>query len=294
MNSAVVRVPASTSNLGPGFDALGLAVKLYNKVTVTRVAARGVTITSPIADKDRAGATAMLAEAAKVYFKSAKISSFGFEIALAGDVPMARGLGSSVTARLGCVAALNEIADELLSRQQLFELVTELEGHPDNAGPACFGGFTVAGKVGDGIRCLRFKVSPKVKFVTLVPDFEISTPEARKLVPQTFSKADTVHNINRAALISAAFASGQMEALRGCFDDRVHQPYREKLIPELSRVIRAGEKAGAIGGWLSGSGSTIMCLTLESPESVGEAMRRVLPRSVFHVLGADNEGYRIL
>ena len=294
MISAAIRVPASTSNLGPGFDALGLAVRLYNEVTVIRVPRKSVDIVSPISDEDRSGAVKMLGEAAKLFFKCAKKPSFGFDIALEGDVPMARGLGSSVTARLGCVAALNEIAGAPLDRQAIFELVTSLEGHPDNAGPAVFGGFTVAGSVGKSVRCLAFKVSPKVKFVTLIPEFEISTPEARKLVPQTFSKADTVHNINRAALISAAFASGQIEALRGCFDDRVHQPYREKLIPELSRVIRAGEKAGAIGGWLSGSGSTIMCVTIEAPEEVGAAMKRVLPRSEVKILTADNEGYKIV
>lgn len=294
MPSATIRVPGTTANLGPGFDTLGIAVKLYNRVCVTPAGKPGVRITSVIADDARAGAEQMLGEAAALFFKRTRTAKFGFDISLTGDVPIARGLGSSVTARLGAVAALNELAGTKLDRQGLLELVTELEGHPDNAAPAIFGGFTAAGMVADSVRLLRCPVPSKLKFVTLIPRFEVSTAKARKLVPMSFSKADTVHNLNRSSLISAAFALGDYEALRGCFDDRVHQPYREQLIPQLSAVIRAGEKAGAIGGWLSGSGSTIMCLTLEKPEAVASAMRRQLKDSDVHILTADNGGVTVV
>ncbi len=294
MPSATIRVPGTTANLGPGFDTLGIAVKLFNRVCVTPAGKPGVRITSVIADDARAGAEQMLGEAAALFFKRTRTAKFGFDISLTGDVPIARGLGSSVTARLGAVAALNELAGTKLDRQGLLELVTELEGHPDNAAPAIFGGFTAAGMVADSVRLLRCPVPSKLKFVTLIPRFEVSTAKARKLVPLSFSKADTVHNLNRSSLISAAFALGDYEALRGCFDDRVHQPYREQLIPQLSAVIRAGEKAGAIGGWLSGSGSTIMCLTLEKPDAVASAMRRQLKDSDVHILTADNGGVTVV
>lgn len=293
-HSATVRVPGTTANLGPGFDTLGLALRLYNRVTVTRQVRRGVQLVSPISEESRGPATAMLSEASKLFFRRARKPAFGFDIAIGGDVPLARGLGSSVTARLGCVAALNALEGEPLDRQDLLQLVSDLEGHPDNAAPAVLGGFTASTLVDGQARVVRFPVPSKVCFVTLIPDFEVSTPMARKLVPQTFSKADTVHNITRVALITAAFARGDFEALRGCFDDRIHQPYREQLIPQLSRVIKAGEKAGAIGGWLSGSGSTIICMTLQSPEKVANAMRRVLPNSVVHPLAADTTGLKVL
>ena len=290
--STTVRVPGTTANLGPGFDTLGLALKLYNHITIRRSNRRGILITSPIEEGSRGPATAMLQEAATGFFRAAKTPSFGFEIAIEGEVPLARGLGSSVTARLGCAAALNRMADEPLDREALFQLVSRLEGHPDNAAPATFGGFTASTMVGATARAIRFPVPTRARFVTLIPDFEVSTPMARKLVPQQFSKADTVHCITRVALITAAFASGNLESLRGCFDDRIHQPYREQLIPQLSRVIRAGEKAGAIGGWLSGSGSTIICLTLQNPEAVGRAMHRILPASSVHILQADSTGLK--
>jgi homoserine kinase len=291
--AVTVRVPGSTSNLGPGFDTLGLALRIYNRVRVVRATVKGVEIISPLTDEHRIKTTAMISEAARLFFRRTQQHAFGIEVTLIGEVPVARGLGVSATARLGVVAALNELTQTRLGRQDLLEIVTELEGHPDNASPAIFGGFTVSGVIGKTVRCFRFPVSPRLKFVTLIPCFEMSTEEARKLVPATFSKADTAHNLNRAALISAAFASGDYDRLRGVFEDRVHQPYREKLIPQLSRVIEAGEKAGAIGGWLSGSGSAIMCLTLERTERVARAMQNQLRDSQMRILTADNAGFRV-
>ena len=295
--TAIVRVPATTANLGPGFDCLGLALKLYNRVQVTRIRAPGLSITSPLPESDRTGATAMLTGAAAALFQRAGHAGFGFKIAITGDVPLARGLGSSVTARLGCVAALNALLGTPLDRTALLEIVTQLEGHPDNAAPAVFGGFTAAGMVGSEVRVQRFPVDSKALFVTLIPTFEVPTPEARKLVPQQFSKADTVHSLGRAALITGAFAGGNLKQLRGLFDDRIHQPYRQQLIPQLPEVIAAGEKAGAIGGWLSGSGSTIICLVSEGTRTarkVAAAMGAVLPGSAVHLLGADPRGYAVV
>ncbi|MFM7554748.1 MAG: homoserine kinase, partial [Verrucomicrobiota bacterium] len=222
---ATVRVPGTTANLGSGFDTLGLAVAFYNRALVQRRSDRRIEITSPIAEASRAGALAMLEEAAGAFFKKTRQARFGADIHLSGDVPIARGLGSSVTARLGCVAGLNALSGSPLDRQGLLEVVAALEGHPDNAAPAVFGGFTAAGFIGDEVRCLRVPLPGRIRLVTLIPDFEVSTPEARKRVPQSFSKADTIHILNRASLVTAAFATGRLAELRGCFDDRIHQPY---------------------------------------------------------------------
>ena len=293
MTSATVRIPGTTANLGSGFDTLGLAVALYNRATVRRRSDRRVEITSPIAEDARAGALAMLEEAAAAFFKKTHAQRFGVDLHLAGDVPIARGLGSSVTARLGCVAGLNALAGSPLDRQGLLEVVAALEGHPDNAAPAVFGGFTAAGFVGSEVRCIRVPLPSRIRLVTLIPHFEVSTPEARKRVPQTFSKADTIHILNRASLVTAAFATGRLENLRGCFDDRIHQPYRAALIPGMDAILAAGVKAGAIGGWLSGSGSTLMCLALENSEAVATAMQRKMPKAAVHILKPDNAGLKV-
>jgi homoserine kinase len=283
MKSVTVRVPASTSNLGSGFDTLGLAVNLYNKITLTHVTSKTKSHDLP----------PIVAEAAKLFFKRAKISPLHFEIEVTGTIPIARGLGASGALRAATVAGLNELTNARLPRQTILEIITDLEGHPDNASPALLGGCTVSGRVGKEVRCLRFPVSPKLRIITLIPNFRVETEEARRLIPQTFSKADTAHSLNRAALIAAAFAVKDYEALRGLFDDRLHQPHRLPLVPQLNAVIRAGEKAGAIGGFLSGSGSAIICLALDHAAQIATAMKRVLPAGEVLILRADNKGLTV-
>jgi homoserine kinase len=283
VKSVTVRAPASTSNLGSGFDTLGLAVNLYSEITLTRGREKRV-----------GGFPKLVVEAAELFFRRARKAGFAFGFSIQGNIPAARGLGASGALRAGVIAGLNELAGTRLPKETLLEMVTELEGHPDNASPALLGGCTVSGRVGKEVRCLRFAVSPRLKIVTLIPNFRVETEEARRLIPQSFPKADTAHALNRAAFIAAAFAAKKYEALRGLFDDRMHQPYRKPLVPQLDAVIRAGEKAGAIGGFLSGSGSSIICLALENEEPIAKAMRRELPGGEVRILKADNRGLRAL
>jgi len=279
-NSVTTRVPATTANLGPGYDCLGIALQLYNRVTVRRSAADG-----------EAHASAMAAQAAQAFFQSAGGEPFPFEWEIGGDVPQSRGLGSSVTVRLGLLHGLNGLAGTPLSTEQLFEICAKLEGHPDNAAPAAFGGFTVAG----GPRLARFPVSPELQFVLLIPDFEISTPEARKVLPTQLDRLSAVASCTNACRITAAFASGDYELLRGAFSDGLHQPFRERLIPFLPAVIAAGERAGALGGFLSGSGSTICCVALGNGGEISAAMLEASDsqRTRIIVTQADDTGARV-
>jgi homoserine kinase len=289
----VVRVPATTANLGPGFDTLGLALQLYNRVRLTPNGTETTRLVSGLDPDGRLGAGLMIAEAAELYFRRSGTHPLGCDVSLEGDVPPARGLGSSVTVRLGVVAGLSALTGGGQDRGWLLDLVAELEGHPDNAAPAVYGGFTVAGRVGDSVRCLAFPIPRRARFVALIPRYEVKTQEARTLMPESLSRTDAVHNLNRAALVTAAFAAGDLTALRDLFDDRLHQPHRRRLIPELDRVIRAGEAAGAIGGWLSGSGSTIMCLTERRAAAVGRGMQGALTDSEIRILTGDNGGVRV-
>ena len=279
MESVTIRVPATCANLGPGYDCLGVALQLYNRVTVRRGDGGGKP--HPMAVK-----------AGDLFFKTSEIKPFEFAWSICGDIPQSRGLGSSVTVRLGILHGLNELSGRPLEREDLFHLCSELEGHPDNAAPAEFGGFTVASEDG----CLAFPVDRSLRFVLLIPDFEISTPEARKVLPPDVQHELAVASAANAARITAAFASGQYEALIGAFDDYLHQPFRQPLIPFLPSVIEAGEEAGALGGFLSGSGSTIACVTLENPEPVAAAMLKSVPSGVqarTSILLADNQGVEI-
>lgn len=278
-------VPATTANLGSGFDTLGIALKLYNRIDVGLTSEGGVNVIST-----DSAARAMLQETLDLFAAETGRSALGVNVRLESDIPIARGLGSSVTLRLGLIGALNRLTAAGLSRPGMLKLVTRLEHHPDNAAPALFGGFAVAGSINEEVRCQVFPVREDARFVTVIPNFEVSTEAARTRIPQQYSKSDTIHGVNRAALITACLARGDLKGLKGLFDDRLHQPYRAELVPGLYDVIRAGERVGAIGGWLSGSGSTIVCLTLENEDAVAEAMQSCLPSSKVKILCADNDG----
>jgi homoserine kinase len=165
-----------------------------------------------------------------------------------------------------------------------------LEGHPDNAAPACFGGFNVV----RGLEHQMFTVSAQLHFVLLIPDFEIATAKARALLPARVNRLEAVENSRNACAITAAFASREYQFLDGAFADRLHQPFRKKLIPFLDEVIAAAKSTGALGAFLSGSGSTICAVTLCSPEKIARAMRAASPNGETLIAAADNRGARIL
>jgi homoserine kinase len=174
----------------------------------------------------------------------------------------------------------------------IFQLCAELEGHSDNAAPSSFGGFTVAREK----NIQRFQVLPRLKFVLLIPDFEIQTSAARKILPARISRMDAIASAGNACAITAAFASRDYENLRGAFIDHFHQPLRARLIPFLPRVIAAAEKAGALGAFLSGSGSTICAVTLRDARKVAAAMLRAAKTTAARTITttADNHGVRLL
>lgn len=212
----------------------------------------------------------MANEAAAAFFGTAGIAPFPFHCQIDGDVPRSRGLGSSVTVRLGLLHGLNCLAGSPLEERRMYEICAALEGHPDNAAPGAFGGFIVSGPG----RYERFEVDEALEFILLIPPFEVSTPAARRILPAHIDRLAAVRSVGNACRITAAFASKRYEGLRGAFGDGLHQPFREALVPFLPKVIAAGEKAGALGGFLSGSGSTICCVTLENAEEVATAMQR--------------------
>ena len=220
-------------------------------------------------------------------------------------VPRCRGLGSSATVRLGILLALNQLNGDPLDRLTLFRLCAELEGHPDNASPATFGGFTVVQSSGSSslargkrYACAtvqRFEVAPRLYFVVLVPDLKIETVRARRILPSRISRVAAVENCANACALTAAFASRDYEKMRGTFSDNLHQPFRAKLIQFLPRVITAAERAGSLGAFLSGSGSAIAAITLETPEKIATAMVRaatVPARAI--ITHADNRGAQVL
>ena len=293
-----IRVPGSTSNCGAGFDSLGMALSVYNNVTLTRGDWRGA---QPAAASDSHGLE-MADEAAQLFFVRAGVEEIGYTLAIRGDVPMSRGLGSSVTLRAGVVAALNELTGAKLTKDDLCSLVTQLEGHPDNATPAVIGGFCVArcdAHTGELLGVLRKPIGRDLCFVVVSPDQELETKKARGILPKELPYFDAVKSVNSATYVVAAFLSGEYDRLRHAVKDFLHEPYRLPLIPGAKPAIEAGVAAGALTGWLSGSGSSVLCVARpKTAAKVGKAMAAAfaahkLPANI-HLLHTDNNGLRVL
>ncbi|MGH8102093.1 MAG: homoserine kinase [Chthoniobacterales bacterium] len=269
----VVRVPASSSNLGPGFDCLGIALRLYNEIALSR---------SPKTRSRGEKHPPIVGQAAALFFKTARLRPFAFSCSIAGEIPRSRGLGSSGSVRVGVLLGLNELTGKPLDRLSIFRVGARLEGHPDNVAPAIFGGFTVV----RGENVQRFAISSRLAVVLLIPDLEVSTVAARQILPARISHLAAVESSANACAITAAFASEDYEELRGKFADQLHQPYRARLIPFLPRVIAAAEKAGALGAFLSGSGSTICAVTLEHQDKIAAAMKRAVGAALAKAMAA--------
>lgn len=298
LTSVTVRVPGSTSNCGAGFDTLGLALTVYNTVTLTRGDWRGAQAAT---DRDTAGLN-MADEAAQLFFVRTGLEEFGYTLSIAGDVPMSRGLGSSVTLRAGVVAALNELAGTRLTKDDLCSLVTQLEGHPDNATPAIIGGFCVARcdpHTGELLGVVRKPIGRDLFFVVVSPDQELETKKARGILPKELPYFDAIKSVNSAAYVVAAILTGEYDRLRDAVCDFLHEPYRLPLIPGAKSAIESGVNAGALTGWLSGSGSSVLCVTRPRVAAkVGRAMvaafaAQKLPATV-RLLQADNQGLAVV
>ncbi len=255
-----VRVPATTTNFGPGFDAFGAALRLYNWTTL-RVGNSGSAESLP----------PMVREAAEAFGKAVGEPLPFFECAISGDVPCARGLGSSATVRVGVLVGLNELRGRPLSREQLVTVGSALEGHPDNVAAAVRGGFTISTDNGQ----TRVALGSRLEFVAFVPDMEMETEWARSVLPQTVSLPDAVWNLQRASRIAAAICLRRYEEMSGLFEDRWHEPARVKRIEAWEEMRQSAYGAGAIGFYLSGAGSTLMALAVGRGAEVATALTRV-------------------
>jgi homoserine kinase len=261
-----VRVPATSANLGPGFDALGLALELSGEVTVAWSDRR-----APFPES-RADQLALSA-ARTLYERVGRPVPPGLQAHYRGDIPVGRGLGASAVLRVGALAGANALLGGPFDTEALLALAAELEGHADNVTPALLGGFQVCVVTDGGIHHVPVPVPEALRAVLFVPDLDMPTGESRRLLPAHLSRRDCVHNIGRAALLVAAMATGRLDALDTATQDVLHQPARAKLFPEMYDIFAAARGAGALCAYLSGGGSTVMALATSNEAAIGEAMR---------------------
>jgi homoserine kinase len=267
-----VRVPATAANLGPGFDAVGVALRLHNTLVLgeaerPEIEIHGEGETTLPHDPSHLAYRAALAVAKRAKGRAGRLRAF--RIVQHNQIPLARGLGSSAAAIVGGAAAANSLLGGPLDSQELLDLVTEIEGHPDNVAPALLGGIVVCARTPGGVQWVRL-VPPRLAVVLAVPDFSVSTEEARRLLPQEVPFTDAVFNLARTGLLIAALAAGRTDLLDEATRDRLHQPYRERLVPGLRQVFEAARRAGAHGAALSGSGPAVVAFG-DAP-GIGAAM----------------------
>jgi len=298
-NSTMYRVcvPATSANLGPGYDSLGLALKIYNSFYFTEIKEglkfsiinRDTGTELELKNNDNLVFTAM----SKVFRRYGRDLK-GIELREEVSIPFARGLGSSATAVIAGLVGANLILDNPLNDQEILELATEMEGHPDNVVPAFKGGFIINVQTPRGLIYRKLEIASELQAVVVVPDFELKTEELRKLLPESISYQDAIFNHSRTALLAASICGNNYQQLAIAMEDRLHQDYRAKLIPGFYQVIEKAYQQGALGVALSGAGPAILALTISNPEGIGEAMVAAFARagitSKYIITGPDNKG----
>ncbi len=254
-----VRVPATTANLGPGFDSFGCALGLYN--TYTFEAVDGGLEISGCAEK-YCNPKNLSVRAYEMTLQEAGVPYTGLRMEmLETQIPVSRGLGSSAAMIVAGIVAANAQAGYPFDNRKMLELATRIEGHPDNLAPAFYGGLT-ASMVNDGIPdTVSYKMAEGLRFVVCIPTFELPTVKARKALPEVYSRADAVYNISHGAVLLKALENGDKSVISRALNDRLHQPYRFSLIPEYETVRRIALESGAIAFCISGAGPTLLALT---------------------------------
>ena len=271
--SAQVRVPASTANLGSGFDIFGMALEIYNTFRLSLSADAQWSVSMPATVALPAHRDNLVFQSACRLFKEVGYAPPGLHLDLDIDVPLARGLGSSSSAIIGGLVAANAMLGAPFDRQALLEMAIDIEGHPDNVTPALVGGMTLSHASDDTYRYIHLPCPSELSIVLAIPDYELNTAQARAILPAQIARQDAVFNSSRTALLVAALYEKRYDWLATAMEDRLHQPYRAQLAPGMTEAIAAGYEAQALGVALSGAGPTLVALAQHGAERVADAFR---------------------
>ncbi len=275
-----IRVPATTANMGAGFDTFGMAFAMYNTVALKRIPGNAIRLENLGAHtktmeqiKDN-----LTVRAARKVFDAVGEPFAGLEFKMYNVIPVSRGLGSSSAAIIGGLVAANRLLGDQLEKAQLLELAVELEGHSDNVAPALYGGFVSSCQRGGKTVALKLTPPADLAAVVAIPDFYLSTSKARKILAPEVKREDAVHNIQCAALMVGAMATGDLQLFAAAFDDRLHQEQRYRLIKGAKRVLRAARSAGAIAAGLSGAGPTLIAF-INTEDNRAEQIKKAMQRA---------------
>lgn len=299
LRRVTVRVPATSANLGPGFDCLALALDFYNTVTVELSDHFAIAITGEGATRLSRGADNQVYRALVTVFERVGQPVPRLALRCHNEVPLGRGLGSSGAAVVAGVVAGNVLCGEPFSPHELLAIAAELEGHPDNAAAALFGGCQIVLEGSDGrLLTATVPLASELRLALLIPDHEMPTAQARAVLPAHVSRSDAVFNLARVALLVTALATGDLARLREATEDRLHQPPRRRLFPAMDAIFLAALDAGALGVCLSGSGPTVLAFARDDAMHIAEAMSRAAHqaglRSSIRIASPSFEGAYVL
>lgn len=296
-----VKVPATSANMGSGFDSIGVALQFYNTIRAGETD-QGLQIdivdeTSRFLPHDERN---LVYRAMQAVFDEAGYAYKGIHIIQDNKIPVTRGLGSSSASIVGGLLAANRITGDALSTDRLITIASEIEGHPDNTTATILGGMAIAVEEAHTIYHAKIPVNGnRLLFAVFIPNFILRTKTSRSVLPKTISHSDGVYNTSRAALLTAAMASGEYDLLKVAMQDRLHQPYRQGLIKGVSNIFKKAEENGALGSYISGAGPTVVSIIKAEDRNsfktaMGKYIRKHKPGWEFMLLKPDNIGARII
>lgn len=278
-----VRIPATSANLGPGFDSLGLALDLWNETIITLAIEYSVQVNGEGRERISPGENNLIIRSAQRLAELAGKRLPPFHVDCVNRIPLSSGLGSSAAAKLTGLLGANALLGKPLSKNEILDLATEMEGHPDNVAPALLGGLVVStvenGKVIAHKIDLEDNHDSLIHITIVLPDFHLSTQQARAALPEQVTLKDAVHNISRAVMVTEAFRSGDLALLGKAMTDTLHQPYRLWLIPGGREAMDAAKEAGASAAAISGAGPSIIAFSSKPDPAIGEAMKRAFEQA---------------
>lgn len=292
-----IQVPATSANLGSGFDSLGIALTLYNQIWMEEADTVDISCQDDVSVPT--DETNLIYWAAKRLYEQCGVKLPGLKIVQLNNIPIARGLGSSSACIVAGILGANRLLGSPLSRHELVDLAAEIEGHPDNTTPALEGGLVASAIEAGKVYNVSVPVSEKIRFVLFIPPFELKTEMARSVLPQQYSRTDAVYNLSRSALMTASLFSGKLENLRVAVQDRIHQPYRSHLIEHLDDVFRMSYELGSLGTYVSGAGPTIISFVAAdgansfSSQAAANLEQKGISGWKIETLAADPEGAKI-
>lgn len=290
-----VRVPATSANLGSGFDTLGIALSLYNTFTFEEIPA-GLEFKGFLPEFENE--QNLVYQSMLPIFEKFAQKPAGVRISVTEEIPVSRGLGSSAVCIVAGLMGAAAILQKDVSKEEIFQIASTIEGHPDNVAPAVFGGLTVSIKGEEQFFTQIVEVAEGVSFVALVPDVRLSTKAAREVLPAEIAYRKAVGNIGNAAILPWVLHRGNFEMLSSCLQDQLHEPYRAPLMPDFYKVISTAETLGAYGTYLSGAGSTIMALVpsnqVDFYEKMADALKNLENQWDVKVLQIDHTGASLI